>query len=476
MGKARISAALVAGAALAAAGPLSWPAHAQEAEFSRAGLVRGLLPEVVNITARAAISGADAAGVSASAKKSGDSFQIKTSAGAGFIVDPNGTIVTNWHVVNGAYDIEVTFSDGSDARAEVVNAARIVDIALLKVNVGHPLQPVRWGDSAKVEIGDPVLAIGNPLGVGQSVTAGIVSALNRNISDTPYDDFIQTDAPINHGNSGGPLFDMKGQLIGINTALISSTTSSSGLGFAIPSNDAHAVVDRLIHFGWVRPGYLGVKIQQLTPEMHAALGIAQPNASIVAAVIDGGPAAKAGLQVGDVIVSFNGVAPSDERQLLRSIAEAPPGEPAKLGILRGGSPLELTATIAQWPKMQWEQRDGPIKVAEPHWNIPPDLGIKVRPLTKEARADNDIPPGVSGVLVTAVADGADVARQAVAAGDVVMRVGDVPVASAADMQREIDRARARGAAYAMFLMLPKSGRDPGSKSPGAKWLALRIAE
>ena len=160
--------------------------------------------------------------------------QIRVNAGSGFVVRPDGVIVTNWHVVDGAFEIYVTFSDGTRAKAEVLNAARLIDIAILKVDVGHPLAAVRWGDSTKVQIGDPVLAIGNPLGVGLSVTGGIVSALNRNLMDTPYDDFIQTDAPINHGNSGGPLFNLHGEVIGINTALISPTTGSAGLGFAIP--------------------------------------------------------------------------------------------------------------------------------------------------------------------------------------------------------------------------------------------------
>jgi len=226
-------------------------ARAQEMQFNQAELVRSLLPTVVNITAHSEVS-AKTAAMSASARQSKPSFEIKTAVGSGFVVEPSGVIATNWHVVDGAYEIFVTFSDGARAKARVMGAARVIDIAILKAEVGHPLTAVRWGDSSKVQIADPVLAIGNPLGVGLSVTAGIVSALNRNIMDTPVDNFIQTDAPINHGNSGGPLFNEKGEVIGINAALVSPTTAFSGLGFAIPSIDARFIIDRLMHSSWVR--------------------------------------------------------------------------------------------------------------------------------------------------------------------------------------------------------------------------------
>ncbi len=463
-------------ALLLAAGLPPWrDALAQEIEYNQAQVVRGPLPTVVNILARAAVNNAAPSAVTASASQPSDSFQIKSSAGSGFIVDPTGVIVTNWHVVDGAYEIFVTFSDGTRVKADMLNAARIIDIALLKVDLGHPLPAVRWGDSAAVQVGDPVLAIGNPLGVGLSVTAGIVSALNRNIMDTPYDDFIQTDAPINHGNSGGPLFDLKGQVIGINTALISTTSSSAGLGFAIPSNDAHFIVDRLMHFGWVRPGYLGMKVQQMTPEMAEALGLKEPKGSVVAWVHDGGPAAKAGLRAGDVVMRFDGNEPADERALLRDIAAAAPGQPATLSILRDGQPMELSTTLVEWPKTQWEQRDGPLKPVEPHWNIPPDLGIKAVPLTEELRAHNEIPPGPPGALVTGVTQDADAARRGISPGDVLLQVGDVGVTSEAEMRREVEKVRALGRTYAMFLILPKHARATGPKSPGPIWVALRVS-
>ena len=228
--------------------------HPEQAE-----LIRHLIPSVVNITARTEIAEEpDPAQASAVAPNS--AYQIRVNAGSGFIIDPTGLIATNWHVVSGAFEIVVTFSDGTHAPAQIAGAARVVDLALLRVSVGHKLPAVQWGDSRKVEVGDSVLAIGNALGVGMSVSAGIVSALNRNISDTPVDDFIQTDAAINHGNSGGPLFNLDGQVIGVNSAIISPTAASAGLGFAMPSDDVRYVIDHLMQPGeYARPGWLGVR-------------------------------------------------------------------------------------------------------------------------------------------------------------------------------------------------------------------------
>jgi serine protease Do len=199
----------------------------------------------------------------------------------------------------------------------------------------------KWGESDALQIGDPVFAVGNPLGLGLSVSGGIVSALNRNIMDTPYDHFIQTDAAINHGNSGGPLFNMKGEVIGVDTAIISPTTGSAGLGFAIPARGARFLVERLKQFGWLRPGWMGLKVDQVTPEIADALGMKpaegpQPAGSIISKVFEDGPAAKAGLRVGDVILRFDDQKPSDERALLRNIVMAPPGETVKLTVWRAG--------------------------------------------------------------------------------------------------------------------------------------------
>ena len=472
--------AVLAALVIAAAPVMPALAQTQEMMFRQADLVRGLLPTVVNITARAEIAAPTSdLQASAPAAESQQQYEMRVNAGSGFIVRPDGVIVTNWHVVDGAYEIYATFSDGSRAKAEVLNAARLIDIAILKVNVGHPLPAVTWGDSTRMQVGDPVLAIGNPLGIGLSVTAGIVSALNRNIMDTPYDDFIQTDAPINHGNSGGPLFNLRGEVIGINTALISPTSGSAGLGFSIPSADAHMVIDRLLAYGWVRPAWLGVKIQLVTPDMATALNMTQPRGSIVAWVIAGGPAEKAGLKLGDVILRFGTEVPTDDRALLRMIAASPPGEKVPLEIWRDGRTLALSVQLAEWPKMQWEQRDAPTKVVQPHWNIPNDLGISVKPLPPGYLESKNFPAGSmqhAAVLVTGLAHDAEAARHGLGVGDLILQVGDTQIGSAEQLQAEIDRARREHRDYAMFLVLPKGKQNGESKFPGPKWIPLRVQQ
>lgn len=448
-------------------------ARAQELQFNQAGLVRSLLPTVVNITAHGEVS-PQTAPSTGSASQTSPMFEIKTSAGSGFVIDPSGIIATNWHVVDGAYEIFVTFSDGSRATARVLGAARVIDIALLKVDVGHSLTAIRWGDSSKLQVADPVLAIGNPLGIGLSVTAGIVSALNRNIMDTPVDDFIQTDAPINHGNSGGPLFDEKGEVIGINAALVSPTTASAGLGFAIPSNDARFVIDRLIHSNWIRPGWMGVKIQQVTPEIALGLGMGEPRGSIVAWVTDDGPADIAGIRAGDVILRLDGKVPSDDRALLREIGMSTPGRTLQVGLLRDGKEVVLPVTLDEWPKMDWEGRDAPTKAARPRWAIPRDLGLKVEPLTSDLRAKNEIPLGWTGVLVTGVEQDTDAAQRGVKTGDLILQVGPVPVLTAEEVQQQINRLREEKREIALFLILPKHASNENPQFPGPTWYSLRL--
>jgi serine protease Do len=447
---------------------LAGGAHAQEEMVSQPDLIRKLLPTVVNITAHARAA-ADTATMTASSESASDSFDYKSSAGSGFVVDPAGVIVTNWHVVAGAYEIFVTFADGGRLEAQVLNAARLIDLALLKVDAGKPLPAITWADSNKVQIGDSVLAIGNPLGIGTSVSRGIVSALHRNISDTPYDDFIQTDAAINHGNSGGPLFNLKGEVIGVDSAIISPTAANAGLGFALPAYQAQFVIDQLKRYGWVRPGWLGLKIQDVTPDIARAIGMSPPRGSIVAWVSDGGPAAKAGLQVGDVIVRFEEDTPPDERALLRDISGSAPGRAVKLGVVRAGHEIELAATLEEWPRMMWEEVNAPLKVAPPHWIIPADLGIKVSELTDKLREENNLPAGPTGALVIAVGHDTDAARRGLQPGDIIMRIGNVAVASQTAVQEQIDAVRKAGHDMADFLVFPKDkGTSKFPSRPGSR--------
>jgi len=325
-----------------------------------------------------------------------------------------------------------------------------------------------------VQVGDPVLAIGNPLGIGMSVSGGIVSAVNRNIMDTPYDDFIQTDAAINHGNSGGPLFNMKGEVIGVNSAIISPTSGNAGLGFSMPANDARFIFDRLGKHVLQRPGYLGVKLQPLSPEMALALGMEEPQGSIVAAVTDDGPSAHAGLKPGDVVVRYAGESPSDERALLRAIARTTPGTTVDVGLRRAGKDLVVPVKVEEWPTMWWEDVHGGTPGGPPHINIPADLGLTVESLDDKMRASYGVHPDAKGVIVTGVLPGTDASQRGLGLGDVIEQVGDAAVASPADVQQEIDRARAENRPFALFLVMRKNQAVTAAQLPGPKWYALRV--
>ena len=469
------------------AGPLRAPAACADemAPYAMTNLFRSLLPTVVNITARGQMEDSAPAMVAASdappdAPSPGapspdtppdDALpgRIKTVVGSGFVIDPAGIIATNWHVVAGAYEIIVNFADGSSTPASVLSATRVGDIALLKVDVGHPLPVAHWGDSDKVQVGDPVVAIGNPLGLGMSVSSGIVSALNRNIMETPYDDFIQTDAAINHGNSGGPLFNMRGEVIGIDTAIVSPTTGSAGLGFAIPASNAQFVIERMLKYGWVRPSWLGMIVQQVTPDMARALGMAQPTGSIVAATAADGPAAAAGVQVGDVVLRFGDKTPSDERALLRMIAMTPEGQTSSLTIWRAGQQRTLPVIVREWPRQQWAKYDMAAKAAPIHWTLPPDFGLTLADLSDRNRAHYGLDAQQAGVLITGVAADTDAAEHGLVPGDVILRVQDAPVRSSAEVKAKLDAVRDQKRSFALLLVLPEA-----QTRPGPKWIALRV--
>ena len=461
---------------------------------SEAALVRTLLPMVVNISSRkverataTAANGAEPAAAQA------DSGRVVTLSGSGFIVDPQGLIATNYHVIGGAYEIIVTFWDGSRAPAKVVAATKVGDIAVLKIDVGHPLPAVRWANSDQVQIGDPVIAIGNPLGIGMSVSSGIVSALNRDIMASPYDDFIQTDAPINHGNSGGPLFNLSGQVIGIDTAIYSPTSGSVGIGFAIPANDAQFVIGRLIKYGAVKPGWIGVSLQQVTPDIAEALRMEKPEGSILSDVEPDSPAEKAGLQAGDVITRVGGKPVKDTRAVMRQIAVVPAGSPVTVGVWRGGKDQEVSVTVAEWPKAS--KLEKPLTPASLSRAVPPDLGLRLAPFDDSARTRYGIDFDQPGVLVTAVAANTDAAERGLAAGDVILQVRDHRVSSPAEVQQQLDEARKANRAMVLVLVQPKLQPEPAqeaampskNQSPTAqkqammglqwgppKWVALRL--
>jgi serine protease Do len=430
-------------------------------------LIRGLLPTVVNIAVRKEVPTEARMANAASSFDSGNDI-AKSFVGSGFIIGPSGLIVTNYHVVEGAYEISVTLSDGTVMPGKLVHASRTADLAIVQVQVDYKLTPVQWGDSTKVRVGDQVIAIGDPLGIGTSVSGGIVSGLNRDVQDSPYDDYIQTDAAINHGNSGGPLFDMEGRVIGMNTALVSPTEASAGLGLAIPSASVRFVVDRLMQYGWVRPGWMGVKVQQITREMATAMGT-KPQGSVVAWVMPDGPAHKAGVAIGDVILKYGDDAPGDERALLRDIAETQVGDTVPLVVLRDGAQRSLPVTIAAWPRSQWDERDAPMTAERPKLTIPPDLGLSLSAIQTNQRAKLGLEDGLSGVLVNNVLPGSDAAHRGVGAGDVILRVQDKPMAQPGDVQHAISALRGENRPFVMMLILPKV-----RKIPGPEWVVLRL--
>jgi serine protease Do len=430
-----------------------------------ADLLRKLLPSVVSINVRK-----DVAQANPGTNASGATSEVKASFGSGFVIDPSGVIATNSHVVQDAWQIDVTFFDGTRVPAHLLKATRLIDVAIIKVDVDRPLPALQWGDSDKLQIGDPVFTIGNGLGVGISVSGGIVSGLNRDIMDTPYDDYIQTDAVINHGNSGGPMFNDKGEVVGIDTALLSATSAFSGIGLAIPARNARAVINQLMHYGWLRPGWIGVKIQQLTPEMAQALHMARADGSIVAHLTDNGPAAEAGLRVGDVIMHLGTTTPTDERALLRGIATAPIDKPITLGLWRDGKEQTLDVTVKEWPRSQWEAIDAPVSMPASHHHVPPDLGITLAPLDDATRAQSGLANRPGGIVVTGVASGSDAAQHGLVAGDVILRVQEKTIATAADAQAAFDSARSAKLPFVLVLIEPKVHR-----SPGPEWMALRVA-
>jgi serine protease Do len=395
---------------------------------------------------------------------------VKGYVGSGFVIESSGLIVTNYHVVENAFEITIGFSDGSRLQGQVMSASRLADLALVKVATDHPLPTAHWGDSDRLQIGDQVFAAGNPFGIGLSISAGIVSGLNRDIQDSPYDDYIQTDATINHGNSGGPLFDMQGNVVGVDSAIISPTTGSAGIGFAIPASGARFVIDQLRTYGWVRPGWIGLKVQQVTPEIASAMGMKRAEGSIVSWVLPDGPAKQAGLAIGDVILRFGGHAPSDERALLRDIVRSPVGETISLAVVHDGAERDVAVMVREWPRNQWEVRDAPVVIQRPKIAIPRDLGLTLAEVPAEQKASLGLVNGLTGVLVKGVVPDSDPARRGMTGGDIILRVQETPVATPAQVQSGIDAARTSKRDYVAVLILPKV-REP----PGPKWVALQLA-
>jgi serine protease Do len=374
--------------------------------------------------------------------------------GSGFVIDPQGYIVTNNHVVADAEKVTVIFQDGSRHQAKVIGRDPRTDLALIKINIDKPLPYVAWGNSDDLHVGDWVVAIGNPFGLGGTVTAGIVSALGRNIgNEGPFDRFIQIDAPINRGNSGGPSFNLKGQVIGINTAIYSPSGGSVGIGFDIPSNLAKYVIGQLKAHGHITWGWLGVAVQNVTPTIAKSLDLSQPEGALVAAVTPDSPAAKAGIKSGDVIVAAKGHPVKSVEDLPPIVAESRVGSKLPLEIVRDGKKMTLDATVGKMPNnLQASAEQGPAAPSAPA----SALGLQLAPLTGQMRSELQVPKNVTGVVVTQVAGDSPAASLGIQPGDVIVSINQKPTTSPEAAAAQLRQAAKRGN---VLLLLNRHGTN-----------------
>ncbi|MGP8120335.1 MAG: DegQ family serine endoprotease [Xanthobacteraceae bacterium] len=381
------------------------------------------------------------------------------SLGSGFIIDTAGIVVTNNHVIADADEINVILNDGTKIRAEVIGRDKKTDLAVLKFKPEKPLTAVKFGDSDKLRLGEWVVAIGNPFSLGGTVTAGIVSARNRDINSGPYDNYIQTDAAINRGNSGGPLFNLDGEVIGVNTAIISPSGGSIGIGFAVPSKTVAGVVAQLREFGETRRGWLGVRIQQVTDEIADSLNIKPARGALVAGVDDKGPAKPAGIEPGDVVVRFDGKDIKEMKDLPRAVADSPVGKAVDVVIIRKGKEETVQVTLG---RLQDDEKAQPAvaKTTTPEADKPVTqkaLGLDLAALSKDLRAKYKIKESVKGVIITNVDSASDAAEKRLSAGDVIVEVAQESVGSGADVKKRVEQLRKDGKKSVLLLVSNADG-------------------
>jgi serine protease Do len=384
------------------------------------------------------------------------------SLGSGFIIDPSGLVVTNNHVIAGADEVNVILDNGTILKAEIVGRDTKTDLALLKVKPTKPLKAVKFGDSDKLRLGEWVIAIGNPFSLGGTVTAGIVSARNRDIRSGPYDNYIQTDAAINRGNSGGPLFNLDGEVVGVNTAIISPSGGSIGIGFAVPSKTVVPVIDQLREFKEVRRGWLGVRIQQVTDEIADSLNVKPTRGALVAGIDDKGPAKPAGIEPGDVIVKFDGKDVKEMRDLPRIVADTAVGKDVTVTIVRKGKELTKHVKLGQLADVEKKEAAlAPKKDTAPEEKpvVKKALGLGLADLNESLRKQHKIKDKVKGVLITEVDPNSPAAEKHLAPGMVIAEVQQQPVSSAAELQRRLDKLKKGGKKAVVLLVVTPDG-DP----------------
>ncbi len=472
--------------ALAVTALLSAPAPAREAPASFAELAEQLLPAVVNISTTQTVQQERMPEMPQFPPGSPFEDFFKeffdrerpdmpprkaTSLGSGFIVDPGGYVVTNNHVIADAEEITVILHDDTAYKAQIVGRDSKTDLALLKIDAKEKLPSVPFGDSDTMRVGDWVLAIGNPFGLGGTVTAGIISARARDINAGPYDDFLQTDASINRGNSGGPMFNVDGEVIGINTAIFSPSGGSIGIGFAIPANLAKAVISDIRKFGKTRRGWLGVRIQSLNDEIAESLGLQESRGALIASLNDGGPAAEAGMKAGDVILRFDGKEVGDMRRLPRIVAETPIGKKVDVAVWRDGKERNLQVMVGELE----EEIEPEAKAEAPSQDKKPvsgqkaiaALGLTVAAMSPELRDRFELSEEAKGVVVVEVDAQGAAAEKGIRPGDVIVEVSQEAVTSPNEVSDKIEAAREAG--RKSVLMLVENER-------GLRFVAVRLDE
>lgn len=384
------------------------------------------------------------------------------SLGSGFVVDPSGIVITNNHVIADANEVTVIFTDGQKLKAEVIGKDEKVDVAVLRVKPDKPLKAVKFGDSEKMRVGDWVVAVGNPFGLGGTVTAGIISARHRNIDSGPYDNYFQTDAAINKGNSGGPLFNMAGEVIGINTAILSPSGGSIGIGFATPAATVIPVIDQLEKYGETRRGWLGVRIQNVDDTIAESLNLGQLRGALVAGTDEKGPAKAAGLKAGDVIVKFDGIDIKESRDLPKIVASEPVGKEVEIVVMRQGKQITKTIKLGRLEENEKQaalaaKREDAGKKATAG-SVAKALGMEFSSLSEELRQKFSIKNSVaSGVVITDVDPDSSAAEKHIVAGDVIVEINQEPVKDPADISKKIDALKSGGKKSALFLVANGQG-------------------
>lgn len=464
----RLMLALGLGVTLALA-PMA-PAFARGAPESFADLAAEISPSVVNITTSSVVAAPMEGGPMVPKGSPFEDFfkdfmppegeggpHRQQALGSGFVISADGYIVTNNHVIEGADEIEIEFFDKTRLKAKLVGTDPKTDIAVLKVESDKDLPFVSFGDSDTMRVGDWVMAMGNPLGQGFSVSAGIVSARGRELSGS-YDDFLQTDAAINKGNSGGPLFNMEGQVVGVNTAILSPTGGSIGIGFSMASNVVNKVVGQLKEFGETRRGWLGVRIQDVTPDVAEAMGLSVAAGALVTDVPEG-PAKDAGLLAGDVITTFNGKTVGDVRDLTRTVADSPIGDAVPVVVNREGEEITIDVTLGRRETAEGEAVPASQKGDSPAPQTEGEvLGMTLKALDEAAVTALDLPKGSEGLAVIKVDMASEAAAKGLGQGDIIVEAGQRPVASLQDLNDRIDEAREAG--RKSLLLLVRRGGDP----------------